>query len=83
MSRRRDQQRFSAAGQEADRNASLPDPIALRFWHLERFEQVHSTRCSPSRGRRRSYNPAQKSIDQQMLATEGLTGTLPFDESAN
>jgi hypothetical protein len=74
---------FRPAGQEADRNASLPDPIALRFWHLERFEQVHRTRCSPSRGRWRSYNPAPKSIDQQMLATEGLTGTPPFDESAN
>src|SRR5260370_15453417 len=74
---------FRPAGQEADRNASLPDPIALRFWHLERLEQVHSTRCSPSRVRWRSYNPAPKSIEQQILATEGLTGTPPFDESAN
>src|SRR5580704_4819108 len=74
---------FRPAGQEADRNASLPDPIALRFWHLERLEQVHRTRCSPSQGRWRSYNPAPKSIDQQMLETEGLTGTPPFDESAN
>ena len=68
--------------QEADRNASLPDPIALHFWHLERLEQVHSTLCSPSRVRWR-YNPAPKSTYQLMLATEGLTGPSPFDESAN
>ena len=36
---------FRPAGQEADRNASLLDPIALHFWHLERLEQVHITRC--------------------------------------
>jgi hypothetical protein len=29
------------------------------------------------------YNPAPKSIEQRMLATEGLTGTPSFEESAN
>jgi len=69
--------RFRRAGQETDRDASPPDPIALRLWHLECLEQVHGPRCSPSRVRWRSYNPAPKSIDQQMLATEGLIGTPP------
>src|ERR1700758_477004 len=32
---------FNAAGQEADRNAGLLDPIALRFWYLERPERIH------------------------------------------
>src|SRR5580692_6987343 len=70
---------FRPAGQEADRNASLPDPIALHFRHLERLEQVHSTRCSPSWVRWRSYNPAPKSIEQWMLATEVVLAFAPVD----
>ena len=68
MLRRRDQQPFSAAGQEAGRNASLPDPIAPHFWHLERLEQVHGNPVLTISRRWRSYNPVPKSLDQQMLA---------------
>ena len=60
-------------GQEAGRNAGLPDAITLCFWYLERLERVHSAwrHCLGSAGILQRY---AKSIAQQMLATKGLTG---------
>jgi hypothetical protein len=61
-------------GQEADRNAGLPDAITPCFWYLERLERIHSARCLLSQVRWYPTMLRPKSIDQQMLATKGLVG---------
>jgi hypothetical protein len=67
------------------RTAALPAriPNSAALLALGRREQVHSTSAHRLGFGWRSYNPAPKSMHQQMLATKGLTVPPPFDESVN
>jgi hypothetical protein len=66
--------RLRPVGQEADRNAGLPEAITPCFWYLERIERIHSARWPLSQVRWYPKMLRPKSIDQQMLATKGLAG---------
>ena len=55
-------------GQEADRNAGLPNAITLRFGYLKRLERVHSARWSLSWVR--WYSTTARLLGKRMVAAD-------------